>query len=162
MKLLTPSEGLDVEPSWSPDGTRMAFLRGGTVKLVEFPDGSDVSLPTAIQTGGTYAVNKIEFSRDGKRLLGAFRTDEGFRLAWFDLKSGNMTPLLPVASYFRFALSPNGKWIVHTSMPDRAGEQFGNDGSHTDLWKLSSNGKEKPEKICRFPARIHDLCWADD
>jgi hypothetical protein len=69
---------------------------------------------------------------------------------------------VPVSSYFRFALSPDGKWIVHTSMPDRAGEQSGNDGSHTDLWKLSADGKEKGEKLCRFPARIHDLCWADD
>jgi hypothetical protein len=27
------------------------------------------------------------------------------------------------------------------------------------LWKLPADGKGKAEKVCRFPARIHDLCW---
>src|SRR5262249_36277471 len=82
-------------------------------------------------------------------------------LAWFDLASGDLTPLTPASSYFRFALSPDGKWIVHTAMPDQPGEQSGNDGSYTDLWKLAAGGAEKAEKLCRFPARVHDLCWAD-
>src|SRR5690242_5654066 len=42
MTRLTPSQGLDTEPAWSPDGRRVALLRGGIVKLVLFPDGKDV------------------------------------------------------------------------------------------------------------------------
>ncbi len=161
MTLLTPSQGFDAEPAWSPDGKRLAFVRGGAVKLVQFPDGKDVPLPKSVLVGGTYAVNRLEFSSDGKRLLGAFRVGQVNQLAWLDLDSGDLTPLTPVSSYFRFALSPDGKWIVHTTTPDQAGEQMGNDGSHTDLWKLPASGKEKAEKLCRFPARIHHLCWAD-
>jgi hypothetical protein len=161
MTLLTPSEGLDTEPAWSPDGKRVAFLRGGSVKVVQFPDAKDVPLPKPVSVGGTYAVSKLEFSADGKRLLGAFRVGNANQLAWFDLASGELTALMPVSSYFRFALSPDGKWIIHTSSPDQPGEQSGNDGSHTDLWKQPADGKEKAEKLCRFPARIHDLCWAD-
>src|SRR6516164_3248346 len=107
MTRLTPSQGLDTEPVWSPDGRCIAFLRGGVVKLVRFPDGQDVPLPKAVAAGGTYAVNKLEFSADGRRLLGAFRVGQENRLAWLDLASGELTPLLPVSSYFRFALSPD-------------------------------------------------------
>src|SRR6516225_1704748 len=161
MTRLTPSQGLDTEPAWSPDGRRVAFLRGTGVKVVRFPDGQDIPLPKAVSAGGTYAVSKLEFSADGKRLLGAFRVGESNRLAWFDLASGELTPLVPASSYFRFALSPDGEWIAHTSIPDQPGEQSGNDGSHTDVWKQPANGQGKAEKVCRFPARVHDLCWAD-
>src|SRR5215471_3186051 len=127
MTLLTPSQGLDTEPAWSPDGKRVAFLRGGGVKVVRFPDGKDVPLPKSVAVGGTYAVSKLEFSADGKRLLGAFRVGQEYRLAWFDLESGELTPLVAVSSYFRFALSPDGKWIAHTTQPDQPGEQAGSD-----------------------------------
>src|SRR5262245_24024929 len=160
MTLLTPSQGLDTEPAWSPDGKRVAFLRGVAVKVVRFPDGTDVPLPKVVSVGGTYAVSKLEFSADGKRLLGAFRAGPVNQLAWLDLESGELTPLVPASSYFRFALSPDGKWIVYTSVPDQPGEQSGNDGSHTDLWKQPAGGGGKAEKVCRFPARVHDLCWA--
>jgi hypothetical protein len=161
MTLLTPSQGLDTEPAWSPDGKRIVFIRGGGVKMVLFPEGRDIPLPKAVSVGGTYAVNKLEFSAGGDRLLGAFRVGARNQLAWMDLASGKLTPLVPASTYFRFALSPDGKWIVHTSIPDRPGEQSGNDGSYTDLWKQAADGASSPEKLCRLPARVHDLCWAD-
>src|SRR5262249_7981456 len=52
MTLPPPSQGIDTEPAWSPDGKRVAFLRGGGVKVVRFPDGKDVPLPKAISAGG--------------------------------------------------------------------------------------------------------------
>ncbi len=160
MTLLTASQGADSEPAWSPDGSRIAYLRAGLVRVAQFPGGQDAPLASSAVAQGTYAFNKLEFSADGKRLLGAFRVPgREPSLAWLDLASGELTALVPVSSYFRFALSPDGQWIIHTSMPDQAGEQSGNNGSHTDLWKLSANGGQS-EKLCRFPARIHDLCWA--
>src|SRR5436853_2285163 len=81
MTLLTASQGLDTEPAWSPDGRRVAFVRGAAVKVVRFPAGKDVPLPRPALVGGTYAVNKLEFSADGKRLLGAFRVGSASRLA---------------------------------------------------------------------------------
>jgi hypothetical protein len=161
MTVLIPGQGADVEPAWSPDGKRIAFVRGGTVKIVQFPDGKDVPLPKPVAVGGSYGATRLEFSAAGKRLLGPFLTNSGYQLAWCDLASGDLTPLLPVSAYhFRFALSPDGKWIVHVSIPNVSGEQAGNDGSYSDLWKVSADGKGTPEKLCRFPARIHDLCWA--
>jgi TolB protein len=161
MTLLSTGEGDDTEPAWSPDGKRIAFVRGGAVKLVETPVGKEVPLPKSLVTAGTYAVNKLEFSADGRQLLGTFRVDgKDHGLAWFDLTTGAVQPLTTVHSYTRFTLSPDGKWIAHTSPPDQPGEQAGNNGSHTDVWKIPAGGG-KPEKVCRFPARIHDLCWAD-
>lgn len=161
MTLLTPSPGFDTEPAWAPDGKQIAFVRGGTVRLVEFPGGKDVPLPKSITVGGTYAVNKLAFSDDGMKLLGAFRVDQTNHLAWLDLATGELTPLFAASSYLRFALSPDAQWLVYTESPDQTGEQSGNNGSFTDLWKRSVRGAAKPEKLCRFPARIHDLCWAD-
>ncbi len=163
MTRLVPSQGLDTEPAWSPDGRRIAFVRARAVKVVRFPDGTDVPLPKAVAVGGPYAVNKLDFSADGRRLLGTFRVDSGYQLAWFDLASGELVPLADASSYlFRFGLSPDGQWIAYTSMPDRPYEQAGNDGSHTDLWKRPADGGGKAEKVCRWPARIHDVCWAGD
>ena len=130
MTLLTTGEGDDTEPAWSPDGKRIAFVRGTAVKVVEIPGGKDVPLPRTLLTAGTYGANKLEFSADGRQLLGAFRTDgQDHGLAWFDLATGAVQPLASVHAYSRFALSPDGKWIAHTSHPDQTGEQSGSDRS---------------------------------
>src|SRR5262249_22046040 len=114
-----------------------------------------------LQTSGTYAVNRLDFSADGKRLLGTFRVEgKPSSLAWFDLETGNLAPLLPASSYFRFALSPDGKSIAFTAMPDRPDEQSGNDGSHTERWKVPGDGT-RPEQRCRLRGRVHAIDWAD-
>lgn len=161
MTVLASADGFDTEPAWSPTGDRIAFVRGATVKIVQFPNGEDVPLPKALQTGGTYGVNKLEFSIDGKKLLGTFRADgKDLGLAWFDLQTGESKSLTNVHFYTRFALSHDGKWIVHTTPPDQPGQQTGNDGSYTDVWKMPAEGG-KSEKVARFPGRIHDLCFID-
>src|SRR5262249_44567785 len=61
----------------------------------------------------------------------------------------------------RYALSPDGKWIVYSTTLDKPDEQSGNNGPQTDLWKIPARGGQ-PEKIVRFPSRVHDLCWKVD
>jgi Tol biopolymer transport system component len=150
LTLLTPSEGVDTEPTWAPDGKRIAFIRGATVRVVDFPDGKEVPLPKPLLTANVYSVNKLDFSADGNALFGAFRIGNENSLAWYDLATGALTPLMPIptVSYnFRFVFSPDGKSVVYTAMPDVPGEQSGSDGSHTDLWKRAADGSGKPEKL---------------
>src|SRR5437773_8471989 len=47
---LTRGEGWDVEPAWSPDGNRIAFINApafnsGRLRLIAAEDGSQVQLP---------------------------------------------------------------------------------------------------------------------
>jgi Tol biopolymer transport system component len=162
MTLLTPSEGFDTEPAWSPDSKRIAFVRGATVKIVGFPGGTDVPLPKAANTGGVIGVNRLEFSADGKRLLASYRLSANEnKIGWFDLATGDITPVASVKYFFtRFALSNDGKSIAVSSPPDQPGQQTGNDGSHCDVQILSVEGKVQQQFT--FPARIHDMCWGHD
>jgi Tol biopolymer transport system component len=159
MTLLTPGQGNDVEPAWSPDGKRIAFVRGNTLQAVTAADGKPVPLRNPPQSAGSYAA-RLEFSADGRQLLGVFRSGaKERRLAWYDPDAGMLRTVAPATTATRFALSPDNKSIVYTTNPDRPGEQQGSDGSFTDLWKVSTSGSPA-EKLFRFPGRVSDLCWA--
>lgn len=169
MTRLTDGEGFDHEPAWSPDGKQIAFVRGpnqfgGELHVIDSTTGVKVTLLKPIQVRGTYNFHKLDFSPDGTKLLSVFRTgvtEHG--LAWYDLKTGAVKPLdVTFPSYSsRYGLSPDGKWIVYTTLQDQAGEQSGNNGPQADVWKMPAEGG-KPEKIVRFPSRIHDLCFHAD
>ena len=68
-------EGDDTEPAWSPDGKRIAFVRGRAGQTGRGRRRERTSRSEGLQAAGTYGVNKLEFSADGRKLLGAFRVD---------------------------------------------------------------------------------------
>ncbi len=164
MTRLTDGESFDTEPAWSPDRERIAFVRGpnqlgGDLVVIQAADGKVLPLRKEVQVRGTYNFQKLEFHPDGRRILGVFRQEgKDHGLAWYDLQDGQVKPLLPLSSWSRYALSPDGKWIVYTTTQDRMGEQLGNDGPQADLWKLPAEGGTG-QKISRFSSRIHDLCF---
>src|SRR5262249_8563355 len=163
MKRLSDGEGLDVDPAWSPDGKRIAYVNSrnlttGPVRIIN-DDGTPVALP-----GGVQASGKIAFHPDGQRILGSLQGPDlkAEALAWVDLTTGKTTPVTdPPRPARRAALSADGKWIAFATNQDVPGQQGGNDGPQADLWKVSADGG-KPEKIVQFPARIYDLCWSAD
>jgi hypothetical protein len=168
MTRLTDDEGFDHEPAWSPDGQRIAFVRGagqagGELRLIRASDGQDLPLPKPVHVQGTYNFQKLEFHPTGARILGVLRAEGRHQgLAWYDLQSGKVQSLgLSLSWSSRHALSPDGKWIIYGTVMDRQGEQAGNDGPQADLWKMPADGG-KAEKVVRFPARIHDICWKAD
>jgi Tol biopolymer transport system component len=164
MTCLTSGPGYDIEPAWSADGKRIAYLQARTIsagqlRVVSAEDTAPVELPATVQANG-----KLAFHPDGRRVLGTFQSAElrGEGLAWFDITTGKLTSVLdPPRAVRRPALSANGRWIAYATNRDVPGQQGGNDGPQADLWKVAAAGG-KPEKIGTFPARIHDLCWAAD
>jgi Tol biopolymer transport system component len=165
MTRLSEGEGFDHEPAWAPDGKSLAFVRGpnqlgGELRLLRAADGKDIPLPRPVQVQGVYNFQKLEFHPDGRRLLATLRADgKDHGLAWYDLNTGAVQTVTTALSPFsRYALSPDGKWVIYSTTRDQRGQQMGNDGAQADLWKISATGG-KAEKLVRFPARIHDLCW---
>src|SRR6516165_5293503 len=166
MTRLTEGPGFDIEPAWSPDGKRLAYVHspntlGGELRLIDV-GGKPIPLPKPVHVRGTILYYKLEFHPDGKKILSVFRAggkDHG--LAWFDLETGEFHSLLQPPAWGRYALSSDGRWIAYTQTMDEPGQQGGNDGPQADLWKIPATGG-KAEKIIRFPSRIHDLCWQTD
>jgi TolB protein len=163
MTRLTDGDGFDIEPAWSPNGKRIAYLNtrnfsSGTLRVINAEDGTAVASPEGVQAGG-----KLAFHPDGRRVLGSFESPKrkgGEALAWLDLETGKAVPATdPPQPGRRSALSADGRWIAFATHLDVPGQQGGNDGPQADLWKVSADGG-KPEKIVRFPARIHDVCWS--
>jgi hypothetical protein len=69
---LTRGDGWDVEPAWSPDGKRLAFINApgfntGPLRLIAAGDGSPVKLPKEVLARG-----RLQFHPDRARLLGTF------------------------------------------------------------------------------------------
>jgi len=159
MTRLTDGAGFDIEPAWSPDGLRIAYVNspdfaGGPLRIIRADDGAQVPLPKEVT-----ADEKLAFGPDGARVLGRFHAPGRNALAWFDLNTGALTPV-PTGSLhpYRYALSHDGRRIAFTTTQDIPDQQSGNNGPEADLWTVPSGGGE-PTKVVRFPARIHDLCW---
>ena len=101
---LTRASGFDCWPAWSPDGERIAFIRGrnstiGPVQLVQASNGQTIEIDRNPEAKG-----KLRFSPDGERLLGLFRRDGSeWSLCWFDLESGE----------FGARLHPDSRGLVY-------------------------------------------------
>jgi hypothetical protein len=164
MTRLTDGQGFDIEPAWSPDCKRIAFVNstntlGGNLQWIDAETGKPLPLPKNVQVRGTILYDKLEFHPDGRRILGVFRAEgKDWGLAWFDLENGGLTSVTMPPAWGRYALTLDGRWIVYTQTMDAPGQQGGNDGPQANIWKIPAEGGPA-KKIVRFPARIHDLCW---
>jgi len=165
---LTTGPGWDVEPAWSPDSQRIAFvnagnLTAGELQIINASDGKNLRPPQGVRAQGP-----LWWHPDGKRLLGRFgRTGAPGGPAWCDLESGEITRVagIPESWAMRvrgvFALSPEGRRIVFAEHEDREGEQSGNNGPQANVWRIPSEGGT-PEKLWQWPARIYNLCFSAD
>lgn len=167
MTRLTKGPRFDVAPAWSPDGRHIAFVRSpnmysGRLHVIDSKTGAEVKLPKPVDVAGTIAYQKLEFHRDGRRILGVFRADGMNRgLSWFDGRSGKIAPVATLKRWSRYAMSNDGKTVAYTTTDNVDGQQGGNDGQTATIWIVSSRGRI-PKQLTRFPARVHDLCFSAD
>lgn len=180
MKRLTKERGLDIEPAWSPDGKKIAYIStkgfsAGNLRLVSAA-GDNIPPPQDMTV-----MDKLHFDPKGERILGLFQpANEKIRLAWYSLATGELTPAVdektwpghalgaPGLARQRPTLSHDGKWLAVNTVADMPDEQGGNNGPQNEIWKVPLLGAHggnipKPQLIARWPARIHEMCWrADD
>lgn len=119
---------------WTPDGKYFVFesFRDGREGLWALADQSSwlrrQAKPVQL-TNGPLSFGSVRPSKDGKNIF-AVGAQPRCELVRYDGKSG-FTPFLGGISASDVAFSPDGKWVVYVSVPDR------------QLWRSRVDGSER-------------------
>jgi Tol biopolymer transport system component len=143
----------EVEPAWSPDGTRIAFAskRSGTFDLyVVDATGEGMRRLTSTRTDDAHP----SWSPDGRRI--AFARGNPSAIHVIDADGGNarrVTSAVPGAAEIEPAWSPDGRWIAYQLR--RPGTEVG------ELWLIRPDGTGR-RQLTRLNARSYEPAWSPD
>jgi TolB protein len=165
LDIIDSSDGYSIEPTWSPDRRRLAFLLTddgirGRLTIVDADSGRQIALPFEVE--GTA---NLAYDREGKRILGQFGNPGApLRPAWLDLETGRLhavavpTELLrPLKGMrLRMALAGDSRTIYFAIHPDETGEQAGNSGEWADVYAVDAESGDA-RALFRWPGSIDFL-----
>ena len=98
-RMLAETHVYDYVASWSPDGSRLAFVGDdGHIRVSDRDEGSTARLSPRKQDGGAFEFWDVAWSPDGERLLALARSDRavhGFALVSLSTDSASAEVLTP-------------------------------------------------------------------
>ena len=168
-RLTTGDTYEDPEPAWSPDSSRLVFVLGGALSVVDVARGSTTTIRVDGLKGGP--IRHPVWSPDGRRIAFVHgwapqrltSPDPGGRVYVVAAEGGNASPLLDADIYaLRPAYSPDGRKLAFFVRPA---------GSIPQIWvadligraqrRVPFEGEVTPVRIRWFPGGRDLLCSAN-
>lgn len=130
---------INTYPSWSPDGSRIAFVKQGIRTSNIYIINADGSNETRITENSTDKRNP-SWSPDGKKIAYSSKNDRGYDIYTIRTDGSNKIRLTYLEAYYQKPYwSPDGSKILFRSLKDNLSEIYVMDSDGTNLTKLTDN-----------------------